>query len=186
MRAAGEQVLAHYRLFASLDGAAEATGLPTASVDFVTAGQAFHWFDPARARIEFRRILKPDGWVVLVWNERRMDLRLPSCGLTRNCCGPMPRIMLRPITAMWKKTRIPSRPFWVESTVWRISITCRFLILKVARACCRPLMPRSQGHPHYKPMMDELRQIFNRYQQDGRINFEYDTRMYYGFIQKTV
>ena len=47
--------------------------MPDASVDFVTAGQAFHWFNPALAREEFRRILKPGGWVALVWNERRLD-----------------------------------------------------------------------------------------------------------------
>src|SRR5512133_1966571 len=68
MRAAGEQLLAEYRLFDSRDGSAEATGLPTASVHFVTAGQAFHWFDPPRAQEEFRRILKPEGWVGLIWN----------------------------------------------------------------------------------------------------------------------
>ncbi len=39
-------------------------------MDFVTAGQAFHWFEPAAARVEFQRILKPAGWVVLIWNER--------------------------------------------------------------------------------------------------------------------
>ena len=42
-------------------------------MDFVVAAQAFHWFDRARARQEFARILKPDGWVVLIWNERLLD-----------------------------------------------------------------------------------------------------------------
>src|SRR5512146_1480557 len=73
MRAAGERLLEGYPLFTSLGGSAEETGLPDASVDFVTAGQAFHWFDPLRAREEFQRILKPRGWVALVWNERRLD-----------------------------------------------------------------------------------------------------------------
>ena len=36
----------------------------------VTAGQAFHWFDREKERQEFVRILKPGGWVVLVWNDR--------------------------------------------------------------------------------------------------------------------
>ena len=42
-------------------------------MDFVTVGQAFHWFEPVAARREFRRILKPDGFVVIAWNDRRIS-----------------------------------------------------------------------------------------------------------------
>ncbi len=52
------------------DGRAEATGLPTTSADAVLAAQAFHWFDPAATLPEFHRILRPGGWVVLLWNTR--------------------------------------------------------------------------------------------------------------------
>lgn len=52
------------------DGRAEATGLPSASVDAVLAAQAFHWFDPDQALPEFHRILRPEGWAVLLWNTR--------------------------------------------------------------------------------------------------------------------
>jgi SAM-dependent methyltransferase len=52
------------------DGRAEATGLPGGYADVVLAAQAFHWFDPATALREFHRILKPGGWVALLWNER--------------------------------------------------------------------------------------------------------------------
>src|SRR3979411_948313 len=54
----------------SVAGTAEETTLPSASVDFVTAAQAAHWFDLPRARAEFDRILRPEGWGVLIWNER--------------------------------------------------------------------------------------------------------------------
>src|SRR2546430_17738249 len=67
MRAAAERLLAAYPNFKSVVGTAEATTLTDASVDFVTAGQAFHWFDAAGARREFTRILQPGGWVVLEW-----------------------------------------------------------------------------------------------------------------------
>ena len=73
MREAGSRLLGKYAGFMSVDGAAEATTLEDCSVDFVTAGQAFHWFDRQRARKEFVRILKPNGWVTLIWNERLTD-----------------------------------------------------------------------------------------------------------------
>ena len=52
------------------EGTAEATHLPTQSVDLVTTFQAFHWFNPGPTLREFRRILKPDGRVAIVWNHR--------------------------------------------------------------------------------------------------------------------
>src|SRR5262249_12216970 len=52
------------------EGRAEATGLADATANAVLAAQAFHWFDPSTSLREFHRILKPDGWVALVWNER--------------------------------------------------------------------------------------------------------------------
>jgi SAM-dependent methyltransferase len=52
------------------DGTAEATGLADASANAVLAAQAFHWFDAAASLREFHRILKPGGWVILLWNER--------------------------------------------------------------------------------------------------------------------
>src|SRR3712207_7979072 len=55
--------LGRHPRFTSVAGTAEATTLDEVSVDFVTAGQAFHWFDPERARAEFARILKPGGRV---------------------------------------------------------------------------------------------------------------------------
>jgi SAM-dependent methyltransferase len=57
------------------DGRADATGLPSASVDAVACFQAFHWFANAGALAEFARILRPGGRLAIVWNER--DLRDP-------------------------------------------------------------------------------------------------------------
>src|ERR1700677_320897 len=73
MREAGERLLPEFPKFTSVAGTAEATTLADQSVDFVTAAQAAHWFDHARSRLEFVRILKPGGWLVLLWNERLTD-----------------------------------------------------------------------------------------------------------------
>ena len=70
MRSAAEAQLGQHPGFCGVNGSAEATTLADASVDFVCAGQAYHWFDRTRAQHEFNRILKPGGQVVLVYNER--------------------------------------------------------------------------------------------------------------------
>jgi ubiquinone/menaquinone biosynthesis C-methylase UbiE len=56
-----------------IDATAEDTALPEATVDMVAAGRAFHWFDRQQAQAEFRRILKPGGWVMLVAIDRSRD-----------------------------------------------------------------------------------------------------------------
>ena len=43
--------------------------LPAGSVDAVVVGQAWHWFPQERAAAEVRRVLRPGGWLGLVWNQ---------------------------------------------------------------------------------------------------------------------
>lgn len=66
-----------HRLMAS-DGTAEATGLASSSIDLVTAGRAMHWFERDKAFGEFRRILKPDGWVAIIAYGRTEHGRVES------------------------------------------------------------------------------------------------------------
>jgi SAM-dependent methyltransferase len=73
MRDAAEHLLRKYPGFRSIAARAEATTLDEKSVDFVVVGQAFHWFDLRETRGEFFRILKPSGWVMVVWNEREFQ-----------------------------------------------------------------------------------------------------------------
>jgi ubiquinone/menaquinone biosynthesis C-methylase UbiE len=73
MREEAERAFAGRAEFNSRAGRAEDTGLPASIVDWVTAAQAFHWFDVDRVRNEVRRILKPGGCCALVWNDRQTD-----------------------------------------------------------------------------------------------------------------
>lgn len=50
-------------------GSAEAIPLADESVDAITVGQAFHWFDPGPALREMHRVLRPEGSFALLWNE---------------------------------------------------------------------------------------------------------------------
>ncbi len=73
MRATAEEFLSDFSNFTSVDGTSDATTLADSSCDLVIAAQAFHWFDPEPTRAEMARILKPGGWIALIWNERQLD-----------------------------------------------------------------------------------------------------------------
>ena len=53
-----------------VNGTAEATTLPDASVDLVAAFQAWHWVDHPAGVAEARRILRPGGRMAAIYNER--------------------------------------------------------------------------------------------------------------------
>jgi len=73
MRQAADLMLAGMAGYSSADGCAESIPLEAGSVDLITAAQAFHWFEIEQARAEFLRVLKPDGQVALIWNDRVME-----------------------------------------------------------------------------------------------------------------
>jgi len=73
MRSAAVKFLEKFPTFIPVYGTSDNTTLADASVDMVVAAQAFHWFDADNARCEFRRILRPGGWIVLIWNERQTN-----------------------------------------------------------------------------------------------------------------
>ncbi len=74
MRKAAECQLSEYKNFSSVDGQSEFTNLADSSIDLITAAQAFHWFDRFETKKEFERILKSEGNVALIWNQRKIDL----------------------------------------------------------------------------------------------------------------
>jgi SAM-dependent methyltransferase len=179
MREAGERLLDSYDNFISVDGRAEATTLDDSSVDFVTAGQAFHWFDPASARSEFKRMLKEGGWAVLVWNDRRIEgtpLREEYERLLLEYGTDYKEVSSRwaegePIDMLFGACRFRTKTFDNEQVLDFDEFKGR-----LASASYAP----TPGHPNYEPMMRELAALFGRHQRDGRIVFEYDTKVFYG------
>ena len=69
MRQQAEWLLNKHSSFKSIEATAENTTLEDKSIDLITLGQAFHWIDWTPALTEFNRILKPEGWIALLWNE---------------------------------------------------------------------------------------------------------------------
>lgn len=72
MRRVAENELGDYNNFISVNGTSDITTLQNKSVDFITAAQAFHWFDAKKFKKECQRILRHDGKIVLIWNTRDM------------------------------------------------------------------------------------------------------------------
>jgi SAM-dependent methyltransferase len=179
MREAGERLLKHYPGFQSIAGTAEATTLPNASVDFIVAGQSFHWFDRKEAKTEFKRILKPQGWVVLMWNDRRTDstefLKAYEQLLT-NYGIDYGQINHK----QFNKTILDG--FFDLGGCYQASFynyqNFDFEGLR-GRLLSSSYTPEAE-HPRYEAMLLELKKIFDTYQANGIVVFEYDTKVYYG------
>ncbi|HQT95305.1 MAG: SAM-dependent methyltransferase [Acidobacteria bacterium 37-71-11] len=179
MRAEGERVLASYPGFVSVDARAEGTTLPVASVDIVTAAQAFHWFDRPRARAEFAHILKPGGWVVLLWNLRRKDADAFAVEYERlllEYATDYERVDHANVTdAVIAKFFDPAsfrlRVFPNRQVFDYEALEGRLLSSSYAPAA---------GHPNHAPMLAALRAVFDRHNEGGTVAFAYDTQVYFG------
>jgi len=178
MREAGERLLAGFPKVTSVAGKAEATTLPDASVDFVTAAQAAHWFDRVAARGEFSRILRPSGWLVLLWNEREVDLTpflrdYEQLLLTYGTDYEDVRHerTTDSVSEFFDPTPYQERvfPMWQEFDYEGLE----------GRLLSSSYAP-GPGHPKHEPMLKELRHIFELHIRSGRVRFDYKTRVYFG------
>lgn len=178
MRAAGAKVMASYPGFSSVSGAAEATTLPDRSVDFVTAAQAFHWFNRELARAEFVRILKPDGWVVIAWNGYRAE--------SSPLMAAYQDLVLRYGTD-YSEVRREVEACDVESFFAPVTCKCaRFEFAQAfdyeglkGRLLSSSFVPEPD-HPNYEAMLRELGKVFDANQTNGEVAFNYETEVYYG------
>jgi SAM-dependent methyltransferase len=181
MRAAGERLLVQYRSFTSIEATAENTTLASGSVDFVTAGQSFHWFNRERTRPEFARILKSGGWVVIVWNgynpERTRLLKGYHEALLRY--GTDYRDVHREIEDMQVDKFFAGGEYKIAHFEFQQSFDFEAFKGRTLSASYAPQL----GELNYEPMLVELREVFEANQTDGRVAFDYDTEVYYGRLQ---
>jgi ubiquinone/menaquinone biosynthesis C-methylase UbiE len=179
MRQAAERLLARLPGFQSINGAAEATTLPPGSVDIITAGQSFHWFDRSKARDEFARILKSDGWVVLIWNERRTT----STPFLQDYEHLLKQFSIDYQAVDHKQIdNAVIGVFFAPATFKLASFENQQVFdfdgLK-GRLLSSSYAPEP-GHPKHEPMLSHLSAIFRQHANNGRVVFEYDTLVYYG------
>lgn len=178
MRGAAERLLAGYTIFKSIIGTAEETTLPNTSIDLISAGQAFHWFDIPKAKTEFKRILRPGGFVVLIWNEKQ----LASSPFMK----AYEEMLLKYGTdyAEVKHENIDESMFnsffdhGFKLNTFPNEQMFDFIGIK-GRLLSSSYAPATE-HPEYAPLIEELQRIFNKYNENGTIRFEYITRVYTG------
>lgn len=179
MRRAAEELLHSFPNLKSVNGTAEATTLPDQCADFIIAGTAFHWFEPNATRSEFQRILKPDGWIVLMWNVRKNE-QAPFMSAYENFLIEysadyrVVREVYHDTSSFdsffgnqnWKQKKFDnSQIFDFEGLVGRyLSSSYAF----------------PENHPNFVDAKAALRVLFDSYQENGKVTFWYNTALYYG------
>ena len=175
MRQAAEEVLNQYPNFISVDGTAEETTLPTKTVDIIFCGQAFHWFDKTKSKKEFDRILKDQGHLVFVWNsrstKREFQKEYENALLEnideykfvnhRNISDKQIQDFFEPKKMIVFKID-NKQTFDLEGLKGR---------LKSSSYC-----PKS-GEA-YNKLMAQIKSIFDKYQSNNVVDFEYETQIY--------
>lgn len=168
--------------FTSIDATAEVTTLPAQSVDFITAGQAFHWFDHQKCRTEFLRVIKPNGWLVIVWNDRRND--------TTPFLAEYERLLVKFGTdyseACHRRTDKPEviRAFFGKEPRFKnFPQIQQFDFEGIKGRLLSSSYAPMAGEPKHEEMLATLKRIFDARQKDGVVAFEYDTHVYYGTLK---
>ncbi|WP_421193405.1 class I SAM-dependent methyltransferase [Aeromonas enteropelogenes] len=179
MRAAAQQLLAEAPNVVCHDGRAEATGLPDGCVDLVTVAQAFHWFNRPAFKAECRRLLKPGGRVALIWNDRLTDTEFLKAyeGGLRTYSGDYEEVNHRNLgegdfTAFFEG----------DYRLCRFDNCQHFDLDGVLGRLNSSSYAPAIGTSAYEQLTALIRREFARWEQDGRIAFNYSTLVYSGRV----
>ncbi|MFC5467435.1 class I SAM-dependent methyltransferase [Cohnella suwonensis] len=167
--------------FRAVAGSAEETGMPEHSFDAIVCAQAFHWFDRRASQVEFRRVLKPGGKAILIWNTRVTEGTPFLEGyekLLHDLGTDYGKVNHRNITREMLESFF--RPGTLREACFAISQLFDFDGLK-GRLQSSSYSPEP-GHPNYEPMMKELRKLFDRNEQEGSVSFDYVTEVFWGEV----
>jgi SAM-dependent methyltransferase len=170
--------------FHDVRGQAEATALPDRSIDFIVAGQAFHWFKPAETAVEFRRVLKPHGQLAVVWNRRRLD----STAFLRAYEDLLQRFGTdyRQVSERYAEPTALATVFGGEG--FRRHRFDHHQLFDRAGLRGRTLSSSytpPPGHPDHEPMLAALDAIFDAHADAaGRVSFDYDTELFVGPLRQ--
>jgi SAM-dependent methyltransferase len=181
MRSAAIEWLGSNPRFQAIDGRADASGLPDASVDLVVVAQAFHWFDPAATHREFGRILRSGGLAAIFWNSRKLAGTPFLDGyeaLLRRYGTDYAMVAER------HASDAAMRAWFGDGLRGEAHFGHRQWLDfdgLLGRLLSSSYAPRPE-HPGHLPMKHALRELFDRCAIDGRVSMDYDTRVFAGEV----
>jgi ubiquinone/menaquinone biosynthesis C-methylase UbiE len=181
MRAAADNGLGNNPKYHSATGTAEETALKSNSVNMVVCAQAFHWFDAAKCRVEFARILKPGGKVALIWNNRQVEIDEFSINyelLLQQQGSDYQRVNHQNLTdadfsAFFKDGKYELTRFQNEQVFDEAGLT--------GRAFSSSYVP-AQETPEGKEFLSALKTLFDHHQENGTVTVYYQTEVYLGEV----
>jgi SAM-dependent methyltransferase len=180
MLAAAQSLLGDRPNFYPIAATAEATTLPDQSVDFITAAQAFHWFDHDKTKVEFRRILRPGGYVLLIWNEWQQESPFSHAyqEIISRYSLDFEAVTRGRVTGESKEETLGRflGPFQTRTFANSQLFDYAGVKGRLLSSSYSPL----PGHPSYEPMLAELQAAFDQYADNGRLLFIYDCQLFYG------
>jgi SAM-dependent methyltransferase len=178
MREAAEHRLSRNEALQSVDGTAENTNLPSLSVDAVTCAQSFHWFDRAKCRIEFDRILTPRGVIALIWNDRVRDdpLMAQYDEILTRLVSEYPNCSHRRVSQVDIEAFFAGGSFQLFTFSNDQSLTREEFLGRVISSSYIPLA----GEPGHKELIGACNSLFDRFAVDDSIQFLYETQLYLG------
>jgi SAM-dependent methyltransferase len=179
MRREAQRTLSGYPSFESVPGTAEATTLADRSVDLITCAQAFHWFDRVKAKSEFSRILKINGVAALLWNERPEDASAVNRAYDKLLKEMVPeyenvshrRIAAQDIRVFFAPGEAQLRTFPNHQTLDGEGF--------IGRLISSSYVP-NVGQTGHLEIVVAAQKIFDAYQVEGRVTFDYETKIYIG------
>jgi SAM-dependent methyltransferase len=178
MRQTAERMLARFPGFVSVNGTAAITTLPPASLDVIFCAQAFHWFNHESTRDEWRRILRPKGYAVLVWNnidwsgnfaQRYRELLLEMGRGARE-------VINASISAQTSNVLFPPGTAAHATFPNEQALDADGLI---GRTLSFSFMPNT-GDARFRELAERLRELFAEFQEEGRVRLDYTTAVVYG------
>ena len=180
MRQEAKRQLKGYPHFISVNGQAESTTLEDNDIDLITAAQSFHWFDIEKTRKECQRILKPEGYVVLIWNQRKQsetsfakNIEQILMEYGKNYRKSTQKDLDYNFTEFYGHSNFKRKI--IQNSHIRTFEELRGMLLSISYT-------PTEGDAIYPQMIELLKRLFTQHQVNGQIRVEYNTEIIYSQI----